>query len=320
VAAVGAYVGYREIRARAPILRGRVALITGGSRGLGLMLARTLAREEGCRIVICARDRDELERARDELEREGAEVLAVPCDVSDRPSVERLVEEARRRFAAVDVLVNNAGVLQVGPVDEMTMRDFREAMDVNFWGTVHATLAALPLMRARGGGRIVNITSIGGKVAVPHLLPYDCAKFAAIGFSEGLRAEVARERIRVTTVVPGLMRTGSVAAAQFKGRVDDEYAWFKATADSVLTSLDAHRAARRIVRAVKLGRAEVVIGWPARLLRLGSDLAPGLTARLASTFSRLLPSSEGPTGRAASSREIAGLRGRAETGGAAARR
>src|SRR5437763_6066124 len=108
-----------------------------------------------------------------------------------------MVDEVAKRFGRIDVLVNNAGIIQVGPVENMTITDFENAMAVMFWGPVYATLATLPYMRQHGDGRIVNITSIGGKVSVPHLVPYSCAKFAAVALSEGLRAELASTGIRV---------------------------------------------------------------------------------------------------------------------------
>src|SRR5213078_5332449 len=123
-------------------------------------------------------------------------------------------------------------------------------MAVIFWGTLYPTLAVLPQMLERRSGRIVNITSIGGKVSVPHLLPYNCAKFAALGFSEGLRAELAKDGVSVATVIPGLMRTGSVVSAEFKGRTEAEFTWFSALARSPLTSMDVRRAARRILAAM----------------------------------------------------------------------
>lgn len=272
-------------------LSGQVALVTGSSRGLGFLLARELARE-GCRLVICARDADELERARNELARSGADVLAVPCDIAQRDQVERLVEQTVQRYGSLDVLVNNAGIIQVGPVATMTVEDFEDALGVMFWGGVYATLAALPHLRA-GRGRVVNITSIGGKVSAPHLLPYNCAKFAAVGFSEGLTAELAREGVRVTTVVPGLMRTGSPLNAFFKGRVEREFAWFT-IGDSVPgLSMDAERAARRIVAAAKRGRVEVTLTVPAKIGVRVHGLAPGTTTRLLGLVNRLLPTADG---------------------------
>ena len=266
-------------------LRGRVAVVTGGSRGLGFLVAEELARA-GCRVVICARDPRELALARDELSPH-TDVLAVTCDVSNPSDVERMLSRAITRFGGIDLLINNASIIQVGPLEATTLQDFQRALDVNFWGTVNATLAVLPHMRRRGDGRIVNIASIGGKVAVPHLLPYDCAKFAVVGFSEGVRAEVARQGISVTTVVPGLMRTGSEKYAQFKTPGDAR--WFSVAARLPLLTVSARRAARTIVAAARRRRAEVVIGLPAKLLRLAHDLFPDATLRTLDVSNRLLP-------------------------------
>jgi NAD(P)-dependent dehydrogenase (short-subunit alcohol dehydrogenase family) len=306
VALVGARWAWRRWQARGATLRDKVVLITGSSRGLGHLLAR-LAGEEGARLVICARDPAELERARQNLVERGVEVLAIPCDVTSPTQVDRLVIDSIAHFGRLDVLVNNAGAIQVGPLDEMTLDDFRRAMEVNFWGTVHTTMAVLPHMRDRRAGRIVNITSIGGKVAVPHLLPYDCAKFAALGFSEGLRAEVAKDGVSVTTVIPGLMRTGSVVTAQFKGQTEEEFAWFSAAARSPLLSMHVRRAARRILGAMRTGEGEMVLGWQAKLLRVTRELFPGLTSSVLSMVSRSLPAGTDPRSPA-SGREIANAR------------
>lgn len=289
--AVGAaaLVGWQALRRRRYLdLEGKVALVTGGSRGLGLFIARELARR-GCKVAICARDQAELERAADDLAQRGAEVLAVRCDVGDREAVEAMVAEVRRTFGAIDVLVNNAGVISVGPVETMTVGDFEHAMRVGFFGALHATLAVLPDMRARRSGRVVNITSIGGEVAVPHLVPYDCAKFAAVGLSEGLRAELARDNVLVTTVVPGLMRTGGSQHALFKGRREREHTWFALADSSPLTSMSAVRAARRIADACQRGESYVTLTWQAKLLRLAHALFPGLTADALGQLSLFLP-------------------------------
>ncbi|HEV2735590.1 MAG TPA: SDR family NAD(P)-dependent oxidoreductase [Longimicrobiaceae bacterium] len=301
-----ALLGWRTLRhMREEDIAGEVALVTGGSRGLGLLLARELARE-GCPVAICARDERELEAARRDLEARGAQVLAFRCDVAVREEVEAFVRAATERFGRVDLLVNNASILQAGPLEAMTLGDFERAMAVNFWGTVHAALAVLPQMRARRRGRIVNVTSIGGKVAIPHLLPYDCAKFAAVAFSEGLRAELARDGIRVTTIVPGLMRTGSPMNAEFHGDPAAEFGWFSAADATPLTAMSAERAARRIVEAVRRGEAEVTLTWQAKLLRLTHDLFPGATADLMGVANRLLPDAPDGGGRVAAGREAAG--------------
>lgn len=273
-------------------LRGKTVLITGGSRGLGLVMAREFVRE-GARVAICARDAEELERARQDLEERGGQVFTVACDLTDRTEAEQMVGRVREQFGEIDVLVNNAGIIIVGPLEEMLVADFEEAMRINYWAALYTTLAVLPEMRARRRGRIVNISSIGGKVSVPHLLPYSASKFALTGFSEGLRAEVAKDGITVTTVCPGLMRTGSPRNATFKGRYQAEYAWFSISDSLPLLSISAECAARQIITACKRGDAEVVLSLPAKLATKFQALFPGTTADLLSLANRLLPAPGG---------------------------
>jgi NAD(P)-dependent dehydrogenase (short-subunit alcohol dehydrogenase family) len=273
-------------------LKGKTVLITGGSRGLGLVLAREFA-EEGTNVAICARDCAELERARADLAARGANVFAFPCDVTERAQVKELIEVVTRRFGGVDVLVNNAGVIQVGPLEVMKLEDFEQAMAVHFWGPLYATLCVLPQMRARRQGRIVNVSSIGGKVSLPHLVPYSASKFALVGLSDGLRAELAKDNVVVTTVCPGLMRTGSPRNATFKGRHRDEYAWFAISDSLPVTSIQAERAARQIVAACKRGQAELVISTQAVLAVKFRALFPEATADILALANRLLP---GPGG------------------------
>lgn len=294
-AGVLAYVGWRVVqRTREAEIAGTVALVTGGSRGLGLLIAEELL-EAGCSLAICARDREELEVARERLEQGGSRVLAIPCDVADRAQVGRMIQTIEAELGPVELLVNNAGVIQVGPIESLTLDDFQQAMDINYWGTVHTTLAVLPAMKERGAGRIVNIASIGGRVAIPHLLPYDASKFAVVGFSEGLHAELARSGISVTTVVPGLMRTGSPVNALFKGDVQKEFTWFSLGDATPVSAMSARRAARQIVAAARRGDAQVTLSWQARVLRIVHDLLPGTTAEVLGLVNRLLPTADGPT-------------------------
>src|SRR5215212_8582774 len=273
-------------------LKGKCVLITGGSRGLGLVLAREFA-DEGARVAICARDPQELDRARKDLASRGAEAFAFPCDVTDRAQVSELIEVVTRRFGRIDVLVNNAGVIQVGPLEVMTLEDFEQAMAIHFWGPLYTTLAVLPQMRARRDGRIVNVSSIGGKIAVPHLVPYSASKFALAGLSDGLRAELAKDGVVVTSVFPGLMRTGSPRNATFKGRHRAEYAWFAISDSLPVTSINAERAAAQIVEAVRRGRAELVISVQAQAAVKFRALFPEATADILAVVNRLLP---GPGG------------------------
>lgn len=243
----------------------------------------------GAQLVICARQPGPLEQARRKLVEQGAEVLALPCDVSDQKQVTNLVEQAIAHFGRIDVLINNAGIITVGPLPNMTEQDFANSMNIMFWGTLYPTLAVLPHMRAQQHGHIVNITSIGGKISVPHLLPYNSAKFAALGFSEGLHAELAKEHIYVTSVVPGLMRTGSHINAFVKGKHQAEYTLFGLLATLPLTSTSAASAARQIVRATCRGDAELIITPHAKLLARFHGLLPGTSTRLLSLVDRMLP-------------------------------
>jgi len=289
-AGVGAFVAGRAVlrRWREYDLRGKTVLITGGSRGLGLVMAREFARE-GARVAICARNNAELERARADLAARGADVLAALCDVTDKAQVGGLIEAVHDRFGRIDVLVNNAGVIQVGPMEVMTIEDYDEAMRTHFWAPLYTTLAVLPEMRRRRDGRIVNISSIGGKISVPHLLPYSASKFALVGLSEGLRAELAKDNIAVTTVCPGLMRTGSPRNAFFKGKHREEYAWFSISDSLPVTSMNTRRAARQIVSACKRADAEVILSIQAEIAVRFHGLFPGLTTNILGFVNRFLP-------------------------------
>jgi NAD(P)-dependent dehydrogenase (short-subunit alcohol dehydrogenase family) len=281
-------------RLREEDLHGEVALVTGGSRGLGFLLARELGRA-GCRVAICARDEAELVRAKEFLEREAIEVLSVRCDVSRQEDVVHMVEQVRQRFGGIDILVNNAGIIQVGPIHTMTLDDFREAMDIMFWGVLYPTMEVLPEMRRRRSGRIVNITSIGALISVPHLAPYSAAKFAAEGFSEALHAELAGDGITVTTVAPGLMRTGSPLHAQFKGEQAKQYQMFTLLDSLPMMSIDAERVARRVVEAVRRRESQLILSPPANIGARAHGVMPGITAKVLGLVSRTLPKGGDPS-------------------------
>jgi len=289
--ALGAFVLARAWRRRAAFdFADKVVVITGGSRGLGLVLARQLAREQA-KLVLAARDAAELERAAVDIRARypSARVLTVAADIREQRDAERMIVAAVDRYGAVDVLINNAGIIQVGPIDHMQLADYEDAMRTHYWGPLYAILAALPYMRQQGGGRIVNITSIGGRISVPHLVPYSASKFALVGLSDGLRAELARDNIVVTTVCPGLMRTGSPVNATFKGRQPDEYTWFAISDSLPLISIDARRAARQIIDACRDGDAELVITTAARVAVVARTAAPELFADAMALVNRLLP-------------------------------
>ena len=274
-------------------LRGKVVLITGASRGLGLALAEEFGRA-GARLILTARDPWELERARSLLIKQNAvqdpaDILIFPADLRQKEDAEHLAAQSTRYFGQVDVLVNNAGVITVGPIENQTPEDFHEVMDSNFFSGLHCTLSILPQMLERGSGSIVNITSVGGKIAVPHLLPYTASKFAAVGFSEGLHAEIRSKGVHVLTVCPGLMRTGSHLNARFSGNAAKEYRWFSLSANLPGVSTSAAHAAGRIVRAVVRRETEIAITPQAVLGARLAGIAPVLTSRVMDAVNRFLP-------------------------------
>jgi len=271
---------------------GQVVFITGGSRGLGLALALEYARR-GAAIAICGRDPRSLERAAQRIEESGAAAFTVQCDVRNAAEISDALVRAYERFGRLDLLVNNAGTIQVGPSDSMTREDYHDSLSTHFWALHDAVEAAVPLFERHGGGRIVNITSIGGKVSVPHLLPYCVGKFAAVGYSEGLRAALRRKNIIVTTVVPGLMRTGSPRNAWFKGQHRKEYAWFSLADALPGLSVSASSAAKTIASASLRGAPEIVVSPQAKMLVLLNGLAPSLLLRAFELADRFLPQAGG---------------------------
>jgi NAD(P)-dependent dehydrogenase (short-subunit alcohol dehydrogenase family) len=269
--------------------RGRTVLISGGARGLGLALARAFA-AEGAHLVLFSRSAAELERARRELGSRAASVTTVVCDIREPESAVRIVDRALRATSRIDVLVNNAGIIQMEPFEHATDEDFDAALQTFFWGPLRLVRACLPHLRRQQGARIVNISSIGGRISVPHLMPYSVGKFALSALSDGLQAELAAEGIKVTTVTPGLMRTGSHRNVLVRGRHKKEALWFGLSGATPLTSMDADRAARGIVEATRRGRARLTLGWQARAAQMVNVLAPELAATAAAAAATwLLP-------------------------------
>ena len=288
-AVIGIWLLQSWLRIRRFQIAGKVFLISGGSRGLGLVLAREVCNRRG-NVVVLARDMEELTRAEEDLEDRGGEVLAIACDLQEQAHIEAAVKRAIERFGRIDVLINNAGIIEVGPLNHMQRKDFERSIGLHFWAPYELTMQVVPHMREKGGGRIVNISSIGGKIAVPHLAPYCAGKFALTGFSDAIRAELARDNIRVTTVAPGLMRTGSHVNAKFKGDHDAEFAWFAAASGMPLISMSAERAARKILAACRRCQSSLTLTLAAKLAILGSAIAPSLTGLVMKTINRFLPS------------------------------
>jgi NAD(P)-dependent dehydrogenase (short-subunit alcohol dehydrogenase family) len=293
---LGAWVAARAIRTARYTLRDKVAVITGGSRGLGLVLARHICAQGG-RVALIARDPEELARAKVDLAPRGGAVLTIQCDLLNAAQTGAAVRQVIDRFGKIDILINNAGIIEVGPLEHMTREDFERAMQLHFWAAYELVSQIVPEMQTRGGGRIVNISSIGGKVAVPHLAPYSVSKFALTGFSDAIRAELARDNIHVTTVAPGMMRTGSHVNARFKGKHDIEFAWFAASAGAPLISMNADRAARKILVACRRGQPSLTLTFAARGAVLGNALFPNLTGYAMRLVNRVLPKPAGAEGK-----------------------
>lgn len=275
-------------------MKGRIVIITGGSRGLGLALANRFGCS-GAKLVICARDYEGLVRARTALLSQGAvvledDVLLVQGDLAQTADANRLIKQAIEYFGRIDVLINNAGVIQVGPFENLPFESFQESMETNFFGAVRTIQAVLPHFIERpsnlGEAAIVNIASIGGKFAMPHMLPYVASKFALVGFSEGLHAELRKRAVRVTTVCPGLMRTGGEVHAHFTGQVSKERRWFNIGAKTPGIAASVEHAANRIYNAVAVGRAEITITPQAWLAARAVGFAPETTQFLAGAVDR----------------------------------
>jgi short-subunit dehydrogenase len=274
----------------------QIVLITGSSRGLGLALAERYARA-GAKLILTSRDHDELILARSTLITRHAiqnpeDVLLIPADLTDAAQATSLIERSIDHFGRIDILINNAGIIEVGPVENQPLAAYRRAMATNFFAALYTTHAALPYMLKRppgtGDAAIVNIASIGGKFAMPHMLPYVASKFALTGFSEGLHAELRHKGVRVTTVCPGLMRTGGEAHATYTGQTRKEKDWFMLAAKTPVIAASVKYAADKIYNAVAAGRAEITITPQAWLAARVSGLAPGTTQYLASLANQYL--------------------------------
>jgi NAD(P)-dependent dehydrogenase (short-subunit alcohol dehydrogenase family) len=273
-------------------LKNKVVLITGGSRGFGLILARKFA-ACGAIVVICGRSGEALQKASAELASKAAKHLALTCDITDKQQVKQLMQKIRDEVGAIDILINNAGIISAGPAESMDQSDYEKAMATHFWGPLYLMDEVLPEMKKNKTGHIVNIASISSKVSFPHLLPYNASKFALSGLSEGLTAELKKYNIGMTTVYPGLMRTGSPPNIEVKGQHRREYLWFKIADSLPFISMDANRAAGKIIEAVKSRRQTLTLSVPAKMIRMVHGINPNITIAAFSFINFFLPGSGG---------------------------
>ncbi|MET0821316.1 MAG: 3-oxoacyl-ACP reductase FabG [Aeromicrobium sp.] len=190
------------------LLDGRVAIVTGGAQGIGLAIARTFV-EHGARVVLGDLNLEVAKAAAAEL---GSSARAEPCDVTDEDQVGRLVSSAVEHFGALDVMVNNAGITRDATMRKMGLDDFRLVLDIHLTGTWLGTREAAAVMRPRGSGSIINISSISGKVGNLGQTNYSAAKAGIVGMTKAAAKEVARDGVRVNAIQPGLIRTAMTEA------------------------------------------------------------------------------------------------------------
>lgn len=199
--------------------KGKTAVVTGGTKGIGRAIAEALARE-GLNVCVGARSLDEVQQAVRELEGLGVSATGAACDVRASEECDALIAHAVEELGGVDVLVNNAGIGLFKPVEETTPEEFRAVLETNLFGVFHCCRAAIPEMKRRGGGYIVNVSSLAGANPHPRMATYNASKFALNGFSEALMQEVRHDNIKVSYVMPGSVNT------EFGGdTISDERAW-----------------------------------------------------------------------------------------------
>ena len=201
----------------------RVALITGGSEGIGRAIAQRFSKEDNYRIAIAARTPEKLVETASTIKTLSATpVMPIPTDVRDPQQVKQAVEKVIAEFGQIDILVNNAGLYCSGPTEEFSLEDWHQVLDTNLWGYIHTIHATLPHFVAQKSGAIVNICSIAGKVPMPYQTPYTVSKHAITGLSQSLSAELAPKGIHVCAIYPNIIRTDFPEKAVIKGASPDD--------------------------------------------------------------------------------------------------
>jgi short-subunit dehydrogenase len=269
-------------------LKGRNALVVGASHGIGREIARELA-GRGANVAIVGRNAVKLRAVEGELAHLGVRVMALPGDVTDPDQVGHVVRQVREKLGPIDVLVNNAATIIIGPASQMELKDYHDAMAINFEAPLRFIYEVMPEMRQRKSGRIVNVASFGGKIPAPHLAPYAASKFALVGLSETLRAELSADNVFVTTVCPGLVSSGSSINAVFKGQAELEHKWFTIGDNAPLITITPEKLARKIVHACQVGAAELIAPFPARVQTILHGLFPGINTEMAAVVNAMLP-------------------------------
>jgi len=223
-------------------INGKIVIITGASSGLGESTARHLA-DRGAKLVLAARREDRLKSLAEELEAKGAEVLWQVTDVTDRTQVESLAAATKNKFGRIDVLINNAGLMPLAPLDALKVDQWEQMIDVNIKGVLYGIAAVLPTMREQHSGHIINLSSVAGHKVFPGGAVYCATKYAVRALSEGLRME-AGDEIRSTNISPGAIAT------ELTSTITDPDA-AKAAEDLYKVAISADSVARAIVYAIE---------------------------------------------------------------------
>lgn len=252
-------------------------LITGASQGIGKATALLFARN-GYDLVLAARQSDRLEAVGQEIQNLGRAVLTVSTDVRDPQQVKILVDKALDRYSAIDVLINNAGIYISGPVEDFSLEDWHNTIDTNLWGYIHTIHALLPHFIERGTGTIVNLSSIGGKVPIPYLAPYNTSKFAVTGLTEAMHSELKPKGIHVCGIYPSLIKSSFMERAIFEGKDEQDIQARRDQLNQVLSTPVIEKpedVAQAIWKAVKDQKAEVLVG-SANVSKSAYNLFPGV--------------------------------------------
>lgn len=250
-------------------------LVTGASEGIGKATALLFA-HKGYDLILAARRAEPLETVVQEVEQLGCSALAIPADVKEPEQVKALVQKALDRYGSVDVLINNAGIYVSGPVEEFSLEDWHQTVDTNFWGYVHTIQALLPHFLARGSGTIVNLSSIGGKVALPYVTPYCASKFAVTGLTKSLHAELSPRGIQVCGIYPNLIKSNFTERAIFRGQNPQDAQVRRDQLETILKTPFVEKpedVAKAIWEAVDRQKSEMVVG----------------SAKLGATIDRVFP-------------------------------
>ena len=251
-------------------------LITGASQGIGKATALLFA-NKGYDLVLAARQSDRLEAAGEEIKNLGRQALIVPTDVRDPQQVKTLVDKALEHYGAIDVLINNAGIYASGSIENFSLDDWHQLIDLNLWGYIHTINALLPHMIERGTGTIVNLSSIGGKVPVPYLAPYNTTKFAVTGLTEAMHSELKPKGIHVCGIYPNLINSNFMERALFRGKDAEDAGARRKQLEQVLSVPVVEKpedVAKAIWEGVKHQRAEVMVG-SANMSQAAYNLIPG---------------------------------------------